>query len=146
MLPRKYRIHAALILMALLIIFIPEFNSRPPKKKAAAALAAADSFLKLVDNEHFAASWQDCASLLKKKVPEQKWVELLNKTRALAGPVVKRSEDEMSYSTSAADSPDGEYIVITYDTDFRNKPKAREVVTVMLDTDQAWRVAGYFIK
>lgn len=146
MLPSKYRIHAALILLALLIIFIPLYNERPDKEKAAAASAAAGKFLKLVDADQFAESWQISASLLKQKVSEEKWVDQLQKTRAVTGPLVKRSEDSMSYSTSAKDSPEGEYVLITFDTDFKAKPDVSEIVTVMLDKDKTWRVAGYFIK
>ncbi len=146
MLPSKYRIHAVLILVALLIIFLPLFNERPDKEKAAAASAAAGKFLHLVDTDQFAQSWQISASLLKEKVPEQKWVDQLQRTRAITGPLVERTQDSMSYSTSAKDSPEGEYVLITFDTDFKQKPDVSEIVTVMLDKDKTWRVAGYFIK
>ena len=146
MLPAKYRIHALLILVALLIIFIPQFNERPDKAKAAAAQAAADAFLQRVDHDQFAASWESAATLLRNKVTEADWVSQLQRTREIAGPVVKRTLKSMSYSTSAKDSPDGEYILIVYDTAFKAKSDATETLTVMLDTDKTWRVAGYFIK
>jgi Protein of unknown function (DUF4019) len=145
-LPSKYRIHAALILVALLIIFLPLINERPDKEKAAAASAAAEKFLHLVDTDQFSQSWQISASLLKEKVPEQKWVDQLQRTRAITGPLVERAQDSMSYSTSAKDSPEGEYVLITFDTTFKAKSKVSEIVTVMLDKDKTWRVAGYFIK
>jgi hypothetical protein len=144
--PRQYRIHAVLILSALLIIFLPKFNERPDKEKAQAAAAAVDAFLHRVDTDKFAESWQISASLLKGKVPEQLWADQLGKIRAVAGPLVERTEESMTYSTSAKDSPEGEYIVVTFDTSFERKKDASEIVTVMLDTDGTWRVAGYFIK
>jgi len=142
----KYRIHAMLILVALVIIFLPQFNERPPKEKAAAARAAAAAFLQQVDQDTFAASWQSAAPLLKEKVTEAEWVDKLSKIRSIAGPMVTRSEDSISYSTTAQDSPDGEYILLTYDTTYKARGKASEIVTVMLDKDGAWRVAGYFVK
>lgn len=146
MLPRKYRMHAALLLIALVIIFLPLYNEHPDKQKAAAATTAATRFLQLIDANQFAESWQDSASLLQEKVPEQKWVEQLRKTREVAGPLVTRKQTSISYSTSAKDSPEGEYILIMYESAFKAKADAQEILTVMLDKDQTWRVAGYFIK
>jgi len=145
-LPRKYRMHAALLLIALVIIFLPLYNEHPDKQKAAAATTAATRFLQLIDANQFAESWQDSASLLQEKVPEQKWVEQLRKTREVAGPLVTRKQTSISYSTSAKDSPEGEYILIMYESAFKAKADAQEILTVMLDKDQTWRVAGYFIK
>lgn len=146
MLPRKYRIHAALLLMGLVIIFLPLYNEKPDKQKAEAASTAATKFLQLVDTDHFAESWEVSAALLKEKVPEQKWVEQLSKTRTISGPLVSRKQASISYSTTAQDSPEGEYILLIFDSVFKAKEKAQEIVTVMLDKDHAWRVAGYFIK
>jgi hypothetical protein len=142
----KYRIHALLILVALLIIFIPKFNERPPGEKAQAASAAATGFLQRVDADEFAESWQISAPLLRERVTRDAWVEQLRKTRAVAGAPVERTLTEMSYSTTAKDSPEGEYILIRYDTAFQGRPNAKETLTVMLCEDQVWRVAGYFIQ
>jgi hypothetical protein len=43
-------------------------------------------------------------------------------------------------------APDGEYVVIQYDTKFDNKAAAVETVTVARGKDGVWRVAGYYIK
>ncbi len=48
--------------------------------------------------------------------------------------------------TSLPGAPDGEYVVISYETSFTNKKSAIETVTPMLDKDGKWRVSGYFIK
>jgi ribosomal protein S17E len=43
-------------------------------------------------------------------------------------------------------APDGEYIVIQFETSFENKKAAIETVTPMMDKDWRWRVSGYYIK
>jgi len=144
--PAKYRIHAVLLLVALIIIFLPKFNERPDRQKAEAAQAAADQFFALVDADRFAESWQICAPLLKERVTEQQWLDQLGRTRAVAGPLVERRATEITYSTAAKDSPEGEYILIIYHTSFKARPDASEHLTVTLGADQVWRVAGYFIK
>ncbi len=42
--------------------------------------------------------------------------------------------------------PDGEYVVIQYESSFEHKQSAVETVTSMLDKDGTWRVSGYFIR
>ena len=48
--------------------------------------------------------------------------------------------------TDIPDAPEGEYVVIQFDTVFENKKEAIETITPMLDPDGKWRVAVYFIK
>ncbi len=48
--------------------------------------------------------------------------------------------------TSLPGAPDGEYVVIQYNTEFENKKVAIETITPMLDDDGKWRVSGYYIK
>ena len=51
-----------------------------------------------------------------------------------------------TYTKTLPGAPDGEYVVLRYDTSFENKNSAVETVTPMLDKDGKWRVSGYFIK
>jgi hypothetical protein len=50
------------------------------------------------------------------------------------------------YATSLPGAPDGEYVVIQFETSFENKNDAVETVTPMKDEDGKWRVSGYFIR
>jgi hypothetical protein len=43
-------------------------------------------------------------------------------------------------------APDGQYVIIQFETSFENKQNAVETVTPMLDTDSQWRISGYYIK
>jgi hypothetical protein len=43
-------------------------------------------------------------------------------------------------------APDGQYVVIKYDTTFANKAAAVETVTPMREADGSWKVSGYFVK
>jgi hypothetical protein len=43
-------------------------------------------------------------------------------------------------------APDGEYVVVQFDTTFENKQTALESVVMMKQSDGSWRVAGYRIK
>jgi hypothetical protein len=50
-----------------------------------------------------------------------------------------------TYATSLPGAPDGEYVVIRYDTTFENKRASVETVTPMRDVDGTWRVSGYYV-
>jgi hypothetical protein len=62
------------------------------------------------------------------------------------GKVIKRNVKSKQYTTSLPSVPDGEYVVIQYETSFENKESSIETVTPMLDKDGKWRVSGYYIK
>jgi hypothetical protein len=82
---------------------------------------------------------------MKEKVNKQEWIEKLTRTRTLSGALVERSEEDVSYSTTAKDSPDGEYISLTFASKYQRAESVTEFVTVMLE-DGHWKVAGYFIQ
>jgi hypothetical protein len=59
---------------------------------------------------------------------------------------VTRKVKTKSYRTSLPGAPDGEYVVIQFDTSFVNKKAAVETVTPMMDKNGVWRASGYYIK
>lgn len=145
MFPKQFRIHAVLILAVLFMIFFPLINEKPDKEKAEKATAVAMEFLHLIDAGQYAESWQSAAKLMQEKVTRAEWVDKLTKARALSGALIERKEQNASYSTTAKDSPDGEYILLNYESRFQNTESVDEYVTVMLE-GEVWRVAGYFIQ
>ena len=62
------------------------------------------------------------------------------------GRVLSRKLKTATFETSIPAAPDGQYVVIQYDTSFENKKAAVETVTPMLDDDGKWRVSGYYIQ
>ena len=66
--------------------------------------------------------------------------------RTPLGSVISRTLKSQQYLTTLPGAPDGEYVVIQFDTSFTNKASALETITPMLDKDGAWRVSGYYIK
>jgi ribosomal protein S17E len=43
-------------------------------------------------------------------------------------------------------APDGEYVILQFETTYEKKRQAIETVAPMKEKDGKWRVAGYFIK
>jgi len=114
--------------------------------KEEAALYSADAWLSLVDEEKYSDSWSETAGYFKGAVKEERWQETLQAVRKPLGKVISREVKSKSYHTSLPGAPDGEYVVIQFETSFENKKSAIETVTPMMDKDGKWRVSGYFIK
>jgi len=110
------------------------------------AMEASTYWLKLVDDNQYTKSWETAASLFKNAVSKEQWNQSLNAVRGPLGKVIKRTMKSKQYMTTLPGTPDGEYVVIQYDTSFENKVSAVETVTPMLDKDGKWRVSGYYIK
>ncbi len=146
MITKRFRIHAILVLTCLVIIIFPMISQKPDPEKAHSATAAALQFLKLIDAEQYDRSWQTSADLLKKKVTVEEWSGQLSTIRSVTGPIIERKQKDISYATTAKDSPDGEYILLIFDSRYQGKESVTETVTMMLEQDNNWRVAGYFIQ
>jgi hypothetical protein len=128
-----------------IILFIPVtvFADKTAEKKA---VEASNAWLKLIDDGQYAKSWETSADFFKKNVSKERWDQLLNASRKPLGKVLERSVKSERYMTSLPGAPDGEYVVIQYETSFENKKAAIETVTPMLGKDGKWRVSGYYIR
>ncbi len=111
-----------------------------------AAQAAADSWLKRVDDGEYAASWDQAARLFKGAVTKDQWKQAAAGVRGPLGKLVSRKVKSREYMEKIPGGPDGKYVVIQYETVFEKKSSAIETVTPMVDPDGAWRVSGYFIR
>jgi len=114
--------------------------------KENAAVTAAEKWLAAVDEGKYAESWQDAAAYFRNAVTKEQWAQSLQAVRRPLGKLMSRKVQNKSYKTSLPGAPDGEYVVIQFETSFGNKASAVETVTPMMEKDGKWRVSGYFIK
>ncbi len=114
--------------------------------KEAQAIAAAKQWLTLVDGGQYAESWVAAAEMFRGAVTKDRWVQQLGGVRTAIGKVAKRELKSRTYATSLPGAPDGEYVVLQYETSFVGKKSAVETVTPMLEKDGKWRVSGYFVR
>jgi len=111
-----------------------------------AALTAAKEWIDLIDTGQFPRSWETAAGAFCKQVTKEKWQESLRGARSPMGKVVSRTLSTKAFQRKLPGAPDGEYVVLEYDTSFEHKEKSAETLTLMLDGKDGWRVAGYYIK
>ena len=114
--------------------------------KEKAAVAVAEKWLALIDEGKYAESWKEAAEYFKAAVKQEQWEQSLQVVRKPLGKLVSRKVKSASYKTSLPGAPDGEYVVIQFETSFENKKSSIETVTPMMDKDGKWRVSGYYIK
>jgi hypothetical protein len=105
----------------------------------------AGKWLALIDGQQYLDSWNQAALLLKQQVNADNWLQAISAARQPLGAMISRKLVSASYATSLPGAPDGEYVVLQYQTTFRYKESAVETVTPMLD-DNRWRVSGYYVR
>jgi len=111
-----------------------------------AAITASTSWLALVDRGKYSESWDQAADFFKNAVKKDQWQASLKGFRDPLGKVVARKLKSKQYTKTLPGAPDGEYVMIQYETSFEKKKSAIETITPMLDKDGKWRVSGYYIK
>ncbi len=99
-----------------------------------------------IDAGKYSQSWKDAAKFFQTAITESGWVSALEGTRKPLGAVKSRAIRDMKKATALPGAPDGEYLIIQFDTSFGAKENAVETVTFMLEKDGSWRAGGYFIR
>jgi hypothetical protein len=132
--------------LAIFVILAVDMTSAGQGGKEETAIAAAEDWLKLVDDGKFAESWKEAAEYFKGVVKQDQWEQSIQSVRVPLGVVISRRLEAKTFATSLPGAPDGEYVVIQYATSFENKASAVETITPMMDKDGQWRVSGYYIK
>jgi hypothetical protein len=109
------------------------------------AQKAAEAWLSLVDSGKYGESWSTASSVFKSAVSREKWEATIRGVRESLGKPSPRTLSSATYTTSLPGAPDGEYVVIQYQTSFEHKRSAVETITPMKDGG-AWKVSGYYVR
>ena len=132
--------------VAIVMLLIAGGSIAADTGKEKTAGVATEKWLIMVDRGNYVQSWKEAAEYFKGAVSQEQWGHSLQAVRKPLGKIISRKVITKTYQTTLPGAPDGEYIVIQFETSFQNKKSAIETVTAMLDKDGQWRVAGYFIK
>jgi len=117
------------------------------------ALNAAERWLVPVDAQRYGDAWAMASEPFKAKVARDAFRDGIAKIRKDYGKVEKRVGERMAFRNDmpAPDQGDtavkvGTEVAILFDTVFAGQKQAQEEVTMVLEKDGIWRVAGYYIK
>jgi hypothetical protein len=140
---RNHALALAVVLTSLLSLGSGIALAQKPEELAQ---QSAESWLALVDAGKYGDSWQEAASMFKSVVNKDQWQHMLHATRDPLGKLQSRKLAKVTYTKSLPGAPDGDYVVLVYESSFEHKQSAIETITPALDKDGKWRVSGYFIK
>ena len=104
----------------------------------------AKSWLILIDNGQYQQSWQQTDSLFKQAMPQSNWSDVLKQVRVPLGKVILRKNLSLMKYDSLPGTPDGEYVIIQFQSQFINKEQAIETISLSKSSGQ-WQPIGYFI-
>ena len=139
-----FRKMACFIILGLILAPLAARAEDSAKQKAGET--AAERWLGIVDEGNYGESWKEAATLFRQAITQERWEQALQGVRKPLGKLISRQITSRTYTTTLPGAPDGEYVVLKFETSFERKKSAVETVTSTLDKDGQWRVAGYFIK
>ena len=111
-----------------------------------AGMAAVTEWLASIDRGAYGEGWDRAAQRFRESIDRPKWEIAADAARRPAGVVISRKLRTATFARALPGAPEGEYVVIQYDTVFEKVPLAAETVTSEREKDGAWRVSGYWIK
>ncbi len=106
------------------------------------ALLVSKSWVAQIDAGNYDDSYAFGCGAMHDRVPQNRWDEVLKALREPCGPVVNRRQISHIYKPNGYEGASGEFLVITYDTQFKKMDAATEVVVLKWE-DGKWRGAGY---
>jgi hypothetical protein len=127
---------------------LPSTNSTATdrRNKVEAADAAAQAWLALIDDGRYSEGWKQASAIVQGAATEQGFANSMETFRKPLGDLVSRKLKSAEHMTEMPGAPDGQYVLMQFETSFANKKSAIETVTFMLEKDGQWKSAGYFIK
>lgn len=134
------------LIVAAACMSAPSVAQEAEAPAVALAKVAATQWLALADSSQFAASWDQAARPFQAAIPKPQWESVMQAVRTPLGAVRSRQLKSADFSQTMPGSPDGEYVVVRFETQFENKARAVETITPMKGKDGVWRVSGYVIQ
>ena len=124
----------------------PAPDAEPHAAERQAARSSARQWLALIDQSHYGDSWEAAAPVFQSSLTKEQWGGAVQQARAPLGALASRKFRAAEYKDSLPGAPQGEYVIVYYDSSFSAKPSATESVTLAKAPDNSWRAAGYFIQ
>lgn len=127
-------------------IGLSAFSAGAQEKPEKAAQSAAGPWLALVDTDKARESWKAAAELFRKQVTAEQWEASIQAVHAQTGKNLSRKLRSAQYTKTLPNAPDGEYVVLLFDSSFEKARSVTETVVPMKDPDGVWRISGYFVR
>ena len=107
-------------------------------------IATARAWLNLVDSGEYHESWQQADQVFQNTTPKARWQTALAQIRVPLGRVMSRTYFGTAKYDSLPGLPNGEYLVVKFQTEFMNKEAVVETLSLSKAAD-GWHPLGYLI-
>lgn len=112
---------------------------------SSAALTSAERFTAAVDREDYQAAYSIASPILRLKNKQEQWVDEVGQSFQLLGKAKERELMVVRSRDSYPGLPDGNYLIVSYQTETEYKAKAVEVL-LLKEQDESWQVCRYTIR
>lgn len=136
------RSRSLLFAVAVLFVTAQSLHAQEPSAQEEAAVAAADAWIDLVDSSSYGESWEAAAPEFQSGISQDDWAAAVQQVHGQVGKIQSRELLQSQYRTSLPNAPEGEYVVIQYQSVFSGLPQAMEMI-VMSKSNGEWKAAGY---
>ena len=137
----KYRV----CVLCILFLFIP-FTLTAHSQSNSEAQSVAQQFLSTLDNSDYESSWHGSSEILKRLKPLDVYIREQDNNQYLFGKALDRYDLTIKERQAMPELPDGDYVLLVYRTKFERKAEAWELVTVLKEFDEQWRVVDYEVR
>ena len=111
-----------------------------------AALTSSMHWLTLVDGGNYGGAYEEAAVSFRKTIERLKWEVAAQNARAASGPLINRRMRTATFTRTLPGAPDGEYVIMQFDSRFDRQALITEMVVSEREKDGSWKVAGYWLK
>jgi hypothetical protein len=111
-----------------------------------AGVEAAGRWLALADAGDGGATWHAAGQVFQAAVSQKDWTAALDQARTPYGALAKRTLANAQATRTLPGAPEGDYVVLQYQSSFANRPTATETVIVMREADGNWKTITYVIR
>lgn len=109
------------------------------------ALAEAERFIAIIDKGDYSHAYSSASFCMHFLKHEAEWVDEQIRTRKLIGKPLSRQLKSIRSRETYPGLPDGDYLLIHYQTETEHKAKATEVI-LLRHQEKQWQVCLYYLK
>ena len=132
------------VIVALCLSFLLSFTCFA-ETFSSQAISIAETFSATIDDKNYQAAYQSGSKLLHLTSTENQWISEIGRTREVLGTALQRKLKAVKSIATYPGLPDGEYMLVYFETKMEHKEKAAEVLLVA-QIDGAWKVCSYHLK
>lgn len=123
--------------------YFPELEQKSDYSDIGKAVTA---WLELIDAGDYEKAWRSTATLARTLESEPAWIAKIKGVREPLGIMEKRLGPSTGWTSELEGAPKGEYMILSYKSNFANRRDVVETVTLIYQEDGKWGILGYSIQ